>query len=319
MGKGEPASEYNPTMTLDSIGRRYAETLLADAIEESAQKLQTDLARVRSDHQKRNTLMSGFYIADHASVYLDQIKLLAEARMDSLKKAYEKSDLPFDDAAFNEIKAEVMQFCQQKQHNAVGAIRRVVTQTFQGSGPVGMEQATVEQIIHGVDGIMARLSRALSLKRDEVLLEDMKVRKAYAAGLGKQWDVFISHASEDKSEFVRPLAKALEVSGLLVWYDESTLKIGDSLRRKIEEGLAKSRYGIVVLSQHFFEKKWPQDELDGLASKEVAGTKVILPVWHNMEFAEVQRRAPMLSGRLAAKSSDGIDTVVRQLREAMGL
>ena len=306
-------------MPLDSLARRYAEILLTNATEESAKKMQTELAEVRQNHHKRNTLMSGLYIADTAKVYLEQITSLAEARMDSLIKAYEKSGMPFDDTAFNEIKAEVMQFCQQKQHNAVGGIRNVIIQTFRGSDPVGLEKATVEQIIHGVDGIMARLSRALSLKRDEVLLEDMRVRKAYAAGMGKKWDVFISHATEDKNEFVRPLAKALEASGLSVWYDELTLKIGDSLRRKIEEGLANSRYGIVVLSTSFFEKKWTQDELDGLASKEVAGTKVILPVWHNIDFAEVQRQAPMLSGRLAAKSSDGIDKVVRQLREAMGL
>jgi len=306
-------------MPLDPIARRYAETLLTNATEEAAQKVQTDLVEIRENHHKRNTLMSGLYIADHGRVYLEQITSLAQARMDSLIKAYEKSGQPFDDTAFNEIKTEVMQFCQQKQHNAVGGIRNVIIQTFRGSDPVGLEQANVEQIIHGVDGIMARLSRALSIKRDEVLLDDMRVRKAYAAGMGKKWDVFISHANEDKNEFVRPLAKALEASGLSVWYDELTLKIGDSLRRKIEEGLANSRYGIVILSTSFFEKKWTQDELDGLASKEVAGTKVILPVWHNIDFPDVQRQAPMLSGRLAAKSSDGIDKVVRQLREAMGL
>jgi hypothetical protein len=156
-----------------------------------------------------------------------------------------------------------------------------------------VEKAVADEIVRGVDIIMARLARNLSLRRDEVILDEMKTPKAYASGLAKRWDVFISHATEDKDEFVRPLAKALEGSGLLVWYDESTLKIGDSLRRKIEEGLANSRYGIVVLSPNFFAKNWPQQELDGLASKEVAGTKVILPVWHNIDFAEVQRHAPM--------------------------
>ena len=35
---------------------------------------------------------------------------------------------------------------------------------------------------------------------------------------GKKWDVFISHASEDKP-YVEPLAKALEAAGVSVWYD----------------------------------------------------------------------------------------------------
>jgi hypothetical protein len=52
----------------------------------------------------------------------------------------------------------------------------------------------------------------------------MKTRKAYAAGLGKKWDVFISHSREDKEAFARPLAKALAASGLSIWFDELTLK-----------------------------------------------------------------------------------------------
>lgn len=77
-----------------------------------------------------------------------------------------------------------------------------------------------------------------------------------AADVG--YDVFISHATEDKEEIVRPLATALVVRGLRVWYDEFELRIGDSLRRKIDAGLANSRFGVVVLSPNFFAKNWPQ-------------------------------------------------------------
>jgi hypothetical protein len=45
---------------------------------------------------------------------------------------------------------------------------------------------------------------------------------------GRTFDVFISHASEDKDEIVRPLATALQSSGLSVWYDKFELRIGDS-------------------------------------------------------------------------------------------
>jgi len=96
----------------------------------------------------------------------------------------------------------------------------------------------------------------------------------------KSHDVFISHASEDKDAFVRPLAEALTAKGVKVWYDEFVLKVGDSLRRSIDRGLADSRYGIVVLSTAFFAKNWPQYELDGLVTKENnSGEKVILPIW----------------------------------------
>ena len=94
------------------------------------------------------------------------------------------------------------------------------------------------------------------------------------------YDVFISHASEDKEDFVRPLAEKLTAAGFSVWYDEFQLKIGDKLRRSIDKGLATSRFGIVVFSPDFFQKNWTQYELDGLVQKEMTGKKAILPLWH---------------------------------------
>jgi hypothetical protein len=79
----------------------------------------------------------------------------------------------------------------------------------------------------------------------------------------RRWDAFISHASEDKQEFVRPLADALQALGSSIWYDDFALTVGDSLRRSIDHGLANSRWGVVVLSPNFFAKHWPQIELDG--------------------------------------------------------
>src|SRR5579871_3711176 len=96
------------------------------------------------------------------------------------------------------------------------------------------------------------------------------------------WDVFISHASEDKQEIAEPLYQALITAGLKVWFDSSALTIGDNLRRKIDEGLSKSRFAVVILSKHFFSKEWPQRELGGLFALE-AETKRILPVWHDLE------------------------------------
>ena len=75
-----------------------------------------------------------------------------------------------------------------------------------------------------------------------------------------QYDVFICHASEDKKDFVRPLAEKLKQQYVDVWYDEFSLNIGDSLTQKIDEGLAKSRFGIVVLSHNFFNKPWAKRE-----------------------------------------------------------
>jgi hypothetical protein len=132
-----------------------------------------------------------------------------------------------------------------------------------------------------------------------------------------EYDVFICHASEDKQEFVEPLANALREAGLNVWYDRFELKLGDSLRRKIDQGLSNSRYGVVVLSKAFFNKEWPQDELDALVGKEnEERRKVILPIWHNIDAKEVTQFSPILASKLAVRSDVGMDNIVTQIIEA---
>lgn len=123
----------------------------------------------------------------------------------------------------------------------------------------------------------------------------------------KPHDVFLSHASEDKDAVARPLYQALTAAGISVWFDEAVLELGDSLRRKIDAGLARCRYGIVILSPRFFEKHWPQRELDGLVAKETAsGDKAILPIWHDLQLEDVIRYSPTLADRLAGRSEEGL-------------
>ena len=128
------------------------------------------------------------------------------------------------------------------------------------------------------------------------------------------YDVFISHASEDKAEIARPLADRLEAEGVRVWFDAFVLTIGDSLRQKIDEGLAASRYGLVILSPSFFEKDWPQAELDGLYGRQTAGQKVILPIWHRISKEEVAAASPLLAGLRAFKTAVmTLDEIVAEL------
>lgn len=118
-----------------------------------------------------------------------------------------------------------------------------------------------------------------------------------------QYDVFISHASEDKDDLVRPLAHALKELGLRVWYDEFELRIGDSLRRKIDKGLASSRFGIVVFSRAFFGKGWTNYELDGIVTRAVSGEQIILPIWHNVSKDEVVKFSASLADKVARNTT----------------
>ncbi len=102
-----------------------------------------------------------------------------------------------------------------------------------------------------------------------------------------------------------------------MWYDEFSLKMGDSLRGSIDYGLANSRYGVVVLSKNFFAKHWPVQELNGLATREVNGKKVILPIWHRVSFEEVRDFSPMLADKLASTSDTGLDKLVQDIIGAL--
>ena len=120
----------------------------------------------------------------------------------------------------------------------------------------------------------------------------------------KEYDVFISHASEDKDEVARPLAEALRSNGLSVWYDEFELRIGDSLRRKIDKGIANSNFGIIVISRDFISKGWTNYELDGLITRAVNGEQTMLPVWHNVTKREVINYSPSLADKIARSTTD---------------
>jgi hypothetical protein len=117
----------------------------------------------------------------------------------------------------------------------------------------------------------------------------------------QQYDLFISHASEDKEEFVRPLAGALVNLGVSVWFDDFSLRVGDSLSRSIDQGLAGSRFGVVVLSRAFIQKRWTEYELRGLIAREAAGggNKIILPIWHGVTHEEVLTFRPPLADKRA--------------------
>ncbi|KAB8335801.1 toll/interleukin-1 receptor domain-containing protein [Scytonema tolypothrichoides VB-61278] len=132
-----------------------------------------------------------------------------------------------------------------------------------------------------------------------------------------EYDVFISHASEDKDSIVRDLAEELRKRGYRVWYDEFCLKLGDSLRCLIDKGLINSKYGIIVLSSYFFKKQWTNKELNGLTAREIEGRKVILPIWHQVSQQEISRYSSIIADKFAVDTSEGLDYVVSKIVEVL--
>jgi uridine kinase len=128
-----------------------------------------------------------------------------------------------------------------------------------------------------------------------------------------KYDVFISHASEDKESVAIPLKEKLEELGIRVWIDNENLMLGDSLREGIEKGLSESRYAVVIFSKAFFEKKWTNNEVNALFQRE-KGKKIILPVLHDVTLKEFEEKAPMLADKLTVSTLDrDLDGIAQQV------
>lgn len=127
-----------------------------------------------------------------------------------------------------------------------------------------------------------------------------------------EWDIFLSHASEDKT-IACQLVDTLRGLGISVWFDEAEIKIGHSLRRKIDEGLRKSRFGVVLLSPAFFSKEWAQKELDALFGTESVPGSKILPVRLNLSPEALGRYSAILADRYSPAIDQGIDSVAKAI------
>lgn len=168
--------------------------------------------------------------------------------------------------------------------------------------------------------LAARWNRKLEAEAVATEYRAVQVASGTAAPKGSPlFDVFISHATEDKN-YVEPLVKALEAAGIRVWFDRNTLEWGDDLRSSIDRGLANCRYGIVVFSKVFLQKKkWTEYELNSLFALEQQDRKIILPIWHGITRDDFLQYGAGFADRLAKISSkDSYEDIVESLLALLG-
>lgn len=139
--------------------------------------------------------------------------------------------------------------------------------------------------------------QSLSSSVRNVQSEQEKINKAFpllTVRLDEAYDVFISHASEDKEAFVDSLVDALISKGIKVWYDKNQISWGNSIRQSIDDGLKRSKFAIIVLSEHYMRKYWTNREFNAIFAKESIYGQTILPIWHNITKDQVIGYSPML-------------------------
>ncbi|MBF0184905.1 MAG: toll/interleukin-1 receptor domain-containing protein [Magnetococcales bacterium] len=128
------------------------------------------------------------------------------------------------------------------------------------------------------------------------------------------WDVFISYSSNDRKEVVVPLANILAAFGIKSWLDEGEIFVGDSIYGKINDGLLKSRFVLVIFSPNFFSSSWTKKELDGAMVKAISSdNNVILPVLHNLNTDQIKQHTTILAGIRALRTEDGLENVAKEI------
>lgn len=131
----------------------------------------------------------------------------------------------------------------------------------------------------------------------------------------KKWDVFISHAHQDKT-IAEPFVKKLKELNVKVWYDKDVLRWGDSLMDSINKGLKDSFYGVVILSKTFFKKHWTKTELRALLSlSNATGERKILPLFYKITHEEIVDKYPILADIVGRSWDDGLDTLAQEIKE----
>ena len=225
---------------------------------------------------KINTLKKSINSHTSASTLNSKMRQIAIHESDQAKKSQDSADLGKKITEKRKKRAEAYLRLQKEQQNEQKKQDKVNQQI----------QASYE----------ARIKEL-----QQQLLQPVVTTTTTPIAADEEYDVFVSHAYEDKESFVDEFVEALRNQELKVWYDMDKLKWGDSMREKIDRGLAKSRYGVVILSPNYIaeHKYWTKAELNGLFQVETVNGKTILPIWHNLTKKQVVEYSPIIADRKA--------------------
>lgn len=128
-------------------------------------------------------------------------------------------------------------------------------------------------------------------------------------------DVFICHASEDK-QIVESIEEKFKVYDISIWVDNNEITWGDSITSKINIGLRNSKYVIVIISNAFNLKNWPQTEMNSMLSIEISeGETKLLPLFvgSDEDINALRKEYPLLHSKLFIKWENNADNIAKEM------
>lgn len=115
------------------------------------------------------------------------------------------------------------------------------------------------------------------------------------ADSSNHYNVFVSHSSDDKVEYVDDLVEAIKAQGISVFYDTDVISWGDNLKERIDQGLQNCDLALIVISPSYFGKEWTEYEIATLLKRQDAEkNKLILPILYHVSKDELVSHYPLL-------------------------
>jgi hypothetical protein len=111
---------------------------------------------------------------------------------------------------------------------------------------------------------------ASGIQIEEIAMKPILPREESVPGQNFPFHVFLSHASTDKPEVLR-LIEILKNAGITYWVDHERINFGDGIVAKIEDGLKRSRYVVVCLSDSLAASGWCRAEYGPILYREFSG------------------------------------------------
>lgn len=152
------------------------------------------------------------------------------------------------------------------------------------------------------------LNESTKMQNQMLRAQIEKLTEGKMAAAKYEYDVFVSHANANKQSFVDSLYDQLNRLRIRIWYDSTEIDWGDGLKEKIQEGLAKCRFGIVILSPEFIDREWTNQELTELLTRQnESHEKVVLPLLYNLTVDQMKEQYPVLENIKAREVRSGED------------
>lgn len=309
-----PDTGWKPQPELAELFR----TIVARATDRAMRDASEQVQRLRAQAAARGALRGSNTLRGASEVYLEAIARAAETSRTEMLESVRAIYGDVDAEHARHVLAEVHELADRLVRGVSGQVQELLA----GRG-FQLPPAVIESLVREFQGAAGNLKRDASIAVEPLVLRAKfgtmarQVRSASEAS-GTEFDLFVSYAGEDNDSIVRPLVEELQRRNLSVWYAGQQPTMGDSLSEKINDGLARARYGVLVLSPAFLEKNWPMFELHTLvAIAATVGRKKLLPVWHGVTHEELNKRVPTLAGLVGVPSSVGIQRLADEISAGM--